>query len=1038
VPQRDRCRANEGLLSCATLFVLLPVFVLVFLAKRPVLPPDSFLLNQISHKQLVQQFGLSVEEGEKVLAHRIKVGGFTSTDQLLQVKGVEAAKLRPLLARLPVRQAETVFWRYLVGVGLLLIAVVFAPPIFRARVGGDPYLLPLALLLCGFGVALLYSHKDPLHDRLAFEHHLRGIGLGLLAMYLAARLAPFARQRIKNYRYLWVFASAAILGALFWFGQGPQGVRLALFGIQPVEIIKILLIFFLASYLADRAPLIADTTPARTAPNGARAVPGRMLPRFSDLGPVIVMYGFALTLFFVVRDLGPGLLLFTTFLTVLYLTTGRVGFVWTGGALLLAGAWFGYSRHLGVFATRVDMWLSPFVNAHPNGMQLAQGYWAMASGGWEGSGLGLGMTATLPRGGSDLAFASWTEETGILGAWMALVIIVVLVWRGLRIALRANSDFDRALAYGLTALFGLQAALIVGGVTGIVPLSGLSLPFLSYGNSALIADFILLGLLRGISEPPRGGVGRPAPRGEVVVATRRFAVTYALVLLGAVGLWRLGTLLLVRADEIATRPVVTPDADRVTRPHENPRLLAVAAEIERGSIYDANGRILATSRPAEIEKAVPNRGERRRILAEKRRYYPFGPACAHLVGYVDPAVGGPSGLEKGYHAELRGYTRAAELLPDYRRRNLPGYRPRRGADLRLTIDAALQRDIQTLLWRFVSALKDKRTNRPKDRAAFVLLDPRTGDVLTAVTLPTFDPNALTSEQVEEFLAAPDAALEARFVNRAVSGVYPPGSTMKVATAAVALDTLPNAQTFAVVCNQIDPEIRWQAGGVTYVRRNTRDDRGDPDFGRLTLAPAFRVSSNIYFANLAVEIGANAFRNALTEKMKFRYVPEQKAFDADLPDIGYGQGRMLASPLEMARLTAAVAAKGTLRKPRFVTSITPPDDPGKKRMLEPEIAGQAMKPQTALRLSEMMRSVVLRGTARGVFDSIEVSVAGKTGTAQNEQGDREPHSWFVGFAPYEIGSGPPPRYAFACVAENGGYGKKVAAVICRDVLKKLPR
>ena len=216
----------------------------------------------------------------------------------------------------------------------------------------------------------------------------------------------------------------------------------------------------------------------------------------------------------------------------------------------------------------------------------------------------------------------------------------------------------------------------------------------------------------------------------------------------------------------------------------------------------------------------------------------------------------------------------------------------------------------------------------------------------------------------------------------------------------------------------------------------RDDRGDPRFGALRLDQAFRVSSNIYFANLAVELGAKTLRNALAGKMAFAHVPPQKAFDADLPDIGYGQGRVLASPLEMARLSAAVAADGRMIQPRFVSSLTDPAGLEKRRVRAPTLLDQAMTPQTAATLRTLMRSVVTDGTARGVFDDLRMPVAGKTGTAQNRQFDAEPHSWFVGFAPFDPASAAPPRHAFACVVENGGYGKRVAADVCHDVLKML--
>ncbi len=935
-----------------------------------------------------------------------------------------------------VRTPETVFRHYYLGVLALALAVFFVPPWLRGRmrVGGDPFLVPLALLLCGLGVAMLFSLKDPLREYAVYEHHLIGIVIGLVAMLLAAKLTPPARLRIKNYLYVWMLAAFALVGGLMIFGRGPEGVKLNLFGFQPVEIIKMLLVFFLAAYLSDRAELIAE--------RGGRAAPGSVetktwrgfsAPRRQDLGPVVVMFLFALTMFYVIKDLGPGLLLFATFIAVLYLTTGRSSFVSLGTLLLVLGGLFGYWRHIGVFVTRVDMWQHPFANLHPNGMQLGQAYWAFGSGGWGGSGPGLGMPGLIPRGGSDLAFASWAEETGLLGAWLVLLVFGALVWRGLRIALRANNDLDRALAFGLTALFGLQTLLILGGVTGLLPLTGIALPFLSYGNSALVADFVLIGLLRGISAPPSGGVGRPAPRPEVVKAAHRFALALGIALLGGVGVWRLGSLQGWGADAIAVHSVVTPDADGVRRPHLNPRLLAVEHEIERGSIYDRKGRVVATSRYREIKQTVTDDYAARRLAEARGRLYPFGPALAHLVGYLDPGVGGPFGFEKAYNNDLRGFTHYAELLTDYRRRHLPGYEARRGRDLRLTLDGEMQRTAQAVLWQTTSKLKDLKTGQPKDRAAFVLIAPRTGEVLVAATIPSFDPNGLTPEKFRALAKGPDAEREHWLVNRATDGLYPPGSTLKVATAACALDTLTDARHFEVVCNQEDT-IRWQAGGKTY-SRVVHDDKGDPKFGPLMLAPAFRVSSNIYFANLAVAVGPMPLQTTLRDKLLFRRTPKGERFDAGLAEIGFGQGAMLASPLEMGRLAATVANEGRMPSPHFVAGLTDPT--GKAKAIYPSVPAstQAMRSETAASLQQMMHSVTESGTAAGVFSGLSYAVAGKTGTAQNRQFDAEPHSWFIGFAPYSDRA--TPRYAFACIVENGGYGRRVAATVCHDMLKKLP-
>lgn len=1006
----------------------------------------------------------------------------TGTDSPLRLRGgagggvssesLTPATIRAVQKRVFVRHPDDVTRTFGLTSAFLILSIFFVPVLLRRalRVDGDPFLLPLMLLLSGMGTAMLFSIKDPLRGPPAYLHHAQGLFLALIAFIFFAKIAPPARQKIRRLQYIWVLASLLLGALLFLFGHGPEGVKLNLFGsFQPVEAIKIMLVCFIAGYLAERAGLIADASrpfrPAtesdKTEASGSRSTPRlpsrlsfrpsfvkQALPRWQDMAPVGLMFALALVLFYIVKDMGPGLLMFATFVTVLYLTTGRASFLLLGVLLVIFGGFLGYARHVGVFATRVDMWLHPFANSHPNGMQLAQGYWGVASGGWEGTGLGLGMPHLIPRGQDDLAFMSWGEETGYAGSMLVLVILACLIWRGTRIALRATSDFDRALAFGLTALFGLGSVLILCGGTGVLPLTGIALPFLSFGNSALVADAILLGLLRGISATPipRDEKLKLEPTREVRMATRNFAFGMILILFGIIGFWRLGELQLWRANAVALQHVSTPDRDKEVRPHMNPRLLMLANAIPRGSIYDRVGRVVATSRRDEIAKIVPGRADS--LMDAHARLYPYGPALAHLVGYIDPAVPGPYGkIERGYQNELRGYTQLSELLDDYHHRNMPGYRPRKGHDLTLTIDANLQQLAQQTLAkrtkRLKDRLKDKTTGNVKDRAAFVLVNPVNGDILVAASYPSFDPNTLTPERYQKLVKGPEAEQEHPLIDRALGGYYPPGSTMKIATAACALDTLPNAINFPVVCNGTT-RIRWRAGGKDYAVRNIHDDEGET-FGSapITMRYAFVKSSNIYFANLAAALPSETFHNLLTDRMGFSKVPKQSFFDADLPQIGFGQGRMLASPLEMARLAACVGNGGIMYQKRLVARIVDPakDQQDKTRTQEippaPVSKEPAMRPETAASLREMMHEVTVSGTAAGLFSDLQYAVGGKTGTAQNVQFDRAPHSWFVGFAPYTEGSNPaPPRYAFACIVENGGYGAKAAGPICAEILKAL--
>ncbi len=1058
----------EGLLSVCSLLILLPALFLVYRAKTANAPEDAVNINEADAGKIASTLGIKPQDAQQIVEFRSRIGEFDSCEQLLSIKApqanatqahrqplLNAEHVRPILTRCIVRTPQKVFWRFWGSALALALLIFLLPPLLRARgVGGDPFVLPLALLVTGLGVAMLFSVKDPYRDHPVALHHVEGALICGILFAASALLSATARVKIKNWHYVWALAAFLLVFALMVFGSGPEGVKLNLLHVQPVELIKLFLVFYLAASLHERAELIADTTPRRrearegASEGKAKKLPfEHLLPRKQDIGPVSVMFVGALVLFLVIKDMGPGLLMFGTFITMIYVLTGRSRFLISGSALILLGGMLGYGLHVGVFATRVDMWLHPFANSHPNGMQLGEAIWGISASGGAGSGLGLGMPGLIPRSGSDMAFASWAEETGIIGSLLIVLIFSIITLRGVRIALKAVTSFDRALAAGLTALLALQTLLIMAGVTGLFPLSGVAMPFLSYGNSALAAAFISIGILRSISAASEKLEPEPI-RSEAKFAFSAFGLMMAGLMVGVVGISRLGQLQVLQSAEYATKTIQTPDRDHVKRAHINPRLLAMADSIDRGSIYDRNGQILATSRITELSHYFQDKDTARRMAAAHTRYYPLGQAAANLVGYLDASVGGPTGMERTYNAEMRGFTHYSDLLTDYRRRFGFGYHPRRGLDLHMTIDSNIQRSALECLVNIATKQKDELSGRVRDRGAFVLLDPATGDVLAAVTSPTFDPNALTLDKIHEYSSEEDAKQEHRFVDRSRFGFYPPGSTMKVATAACALDSLPDALQYTVTSDRVASPIKWKAGGKSYIRRHVREDEGDPSFGALTMGPALRVSSNIFYANLAATLGSELFRDTLVNRYTYSHVPTKEQFDADLPDIGYGQGRMLASPLEQAKMAACVASGGYAVHPRFATSLTMPGAVEEKDLPEDPVdrpreidraanntpRPTAMRPETASTLQQFMRTVVTSGTARNIFNGMPFSVAGKTGSAQNETYDARAHSWFMGFAP--CSNGVPARYAFACVIENGGYGRAAAAPVCRDVLKHL--
>ncbi|MGC8667139.1 MAG: FtsW/RodA/SpoVE family cell cycle protein [Chthonomonadales bacterium] len=1009
---------------------------------KRVLARVSVPINKASASELSRVLSIPIAAARRIAAFREELpGGFHKPEDAVAVPLLDARVLADLGPRLIVRTPAQVLWEFLLtGVVLSVVTVLLAGVLRAAGVRGDPFLIPISILLSGLGVITLFSLRDPLRDAPVYIHHAYGILMGLGVFTAAALLPPRraggrwlpGRMDLRRYTYLWAVCAIVLMVALWLFGRGPQGVRLSLGPVQPMELIKVLLVLFLAGYLTEHGGDLAHALHRWRRPSGSRF--GWLdLPRTEDMGPIAVMYGVCLGLFAVIRDLGPALLLFGVFLAVFYIATNRISVLWIGTLLAGAGAAIAYVLHFGVIPVRVDMWLSPWKNAHSNGSQLGHALWALASGGFWGTGLGLGAANTLPRGRDDLVFAAAGEQLGFAGLCIILVLYLVLFGRGWRIALHAHSDFERLLAGGLTCLLALQTLLIMGGVCGLIPLSGITLPFMAYGNSSLMADFFILGILRGISSPtPDVPVGSTNPlfrRG-----LRRLADATALGMLGFILLGRLLPIQVGKADEIASALLRTPDADGQVRAKVNPRLTAVERDIVRGSIYDRKGRVLATSRLNEISSAifaepgasdhpVDTLKEVRRTM-RKRRYYPHGSALAHLVGYVDPAFGGPVGAEKEFNLYLRGFTDYRELVADFRAKDLPGYAPRRGSDVYLTVDAALQEDVMRILAKRTTAGGGNGRPSARRHAAMVVLDPVTGEILALASIPSFDPNTLTPRRWARLAQGGKDA--GQFLDRARFGAYPPGSTLKIATAACALE---EGLDPVFDCNHT-AYFRWRSNGTAYGPRRISDDDGDPPHNHIRMARALRVSCNLYFANLGIRLGASRLREYLAGQLRLKGIKPQDVFAASLPENAFGQGTVTASPLELARMAAAVANRGVMMQPNYLLKVVSPE--GRVlRAFTPIQMARPMGELNARRLAGMMRSVVTDGTAAGIFDRLPVEVAGKTGTAQTSAGDTMPHSWFIGYTPFTR-----PRYAFACIIEHGGYGRRSAAPAVRDVLTSM--
>jgi cell division protein FtsW (lipid II flippase) len=364
----------------------------------------------------------------------------------------------------------------------------------------DPYLFPLVAVLACFGLVMLYR----LDEKFARDQ-AQWFVVGLIA-FAGTIIALREDYRVlERYRYIIALAGIGLLllprlgspvnGAYLSFHMGP-------IAFQPAELAKIAIVIFLASYLRDTRQVLVV---------GARRFMGITFPPLKHLGPLLAVWGTAMLLLFVIQDLGSSLMFFGAFLALVYVATNRISFVLIGLGLFAIGARLLYAVRPTI-QHRVDAWLHPFGSLYEQvggSFQIAQSIFSQADGGLFGRGFGqaviqLGDNAPiLPAAHTDFIYAVITDELGLLGAGAVLLVYLLIIERGFKTAMLATDSFSKLLATGLTAVLGLQVFVIVGGVTKLIPLTGVTLPFISYGGSSIVANFILLALLLLVSDRAR-------------------------------------------------------------------------------------------------------------------------------------------------------------------------------------------------------------------------------------------------------------------------------------------------------------------------------------------------------------------------------------------------------------------------------------------------------------------------------------------------------------------------------------------------------
>lgn len=930
----------------------------------------------------------------------------------------DVARLKPgLLVRTRQEHRTIVFWCAVA----LIAAYLLVSLAWRLRhMTGDRVLLSAALLLTTLGFLVMLSRPDPLRDTLLIVRYTQGV-VAALALFLIASMVDVRRASHLGFSYLPLAGALLLSTALIVFGSGPgtSGVRINLGPFQPIEAIRLLLVLFLSGYFARRWEVIRQLR--------STGLPGRPLPAWLNLPrldlvlPVMTGVIVALVLFFALKDLGPALLLSLIFLAMFAVARAGVGMAAAGLATLFAGFYLGHT--LGISSTlteRVAMWQSPWENAVRGGDQIAQAMWSMASGGMGGTGLGLGAARYLPAGHTDLVLASIGEELGGIGILAAGAAFAVMAWRGFRIGRSASTDYGFFLAIGMTLSLVVPLVVMAAGVLGVIPLTGVVTPFLSYGGSAMVANFLALGLLAACGRDAAGS-GRTEP---FRIPVRWLGGTLAASAIVLLVVWM--QVQVVQADEFLVRPQLSRQADGGLRYQYNPRVLDVVGLMPRGSVFDRGGIPLATDDPATVLGAAGVYDRMGIRVAEVcgssgERCYPLGGEAFHLLGdarsRVNWSASNTSYVERDAEARLRGFedhamtvtarpgskeeTLAvrrdyAALVPLVRHRWTPDHpevkalvdQPR---DVRLTIDARLQHEVASILSRAVHAAK-------VEKGAAVVLDAATGEVLASVSYPWPE----TSLQAR--------ADEAAALDRARYGLYPPGSTFKVVTAAAALRIDPALAGLSMVCTRLpDNRVGTRLPGTS---RPVRDDVLDRQpHGAIEMHEGLVRSCNAYFAQLAVRIGPDALAGtAGLAGIALSPSNDPARGRENLPHAGYGQGQVVTTPLRMARVAAAIASDGVIRDAPLVADSAPTSET------------TFLSAESARTLGGFMRDAVTDGTGR-VLARHDARIAGKTGTAEID--NARSHAWFVGFAPHGQATR---RIAFAVILENAGYGGASAASV----------
>ncbi|MBR3306064.1 MAG: FtsW/RodA/SpoVE family cell cycle protein [Lachnospiraceae bacterium] len=832
------------------------------------------------------------------------------------------------------------------------------------------------LLLCQMQMLLAMGFIALL--RLRPDHALRQFYI-IAASLVLFFFVPIFLKKLKFIKNIWfVFAGAgcAALLIVLLTGRMVNGSRLAFtlfgFSIQSSEAVKLIFPLCIAGMLKKHRDL---RTIIFSAAVGAAHV-------------LILVFS---------KDLGSALVLFIMYAAMLHVATGKQRYLLAGlgaGAVSAAAAFILFSH----VRQRVLTWLDPWADMDNKGYQLTQSLMGIATGGWMGMGLGGGAPKSIPYVEEDFVFSALAEEFGALFGILLILLCLSVVLRVLLLAARIKDGFYRIAASGLAVCYGAQVILTIGGGTGFIPLTGVTLPLISNGGSSAMCTIVLFGMLQGMymlrmeefdEEAERAEAAEEKEDGEELnefpeedeEQRRENAASGRCIFVNSL-IYTL-VYLAMCINIISFMHSKAPEV--VTNPYNARRTNLLLSRNTRGSIFASDGSILAYSDGDE-------------------RIYPGGELYAHAVGY---AANGGSGVEK---TQMR-YLISSDVSLSYKLSDISGNRKDPGNNVYTTLVPGLQRAAY-------EALGDRR-------GAIIVTKVGTGAVLAMVSAPAFDP-AEIEELWSDMIKDEESGV---LLNRASQGMYPPGSTFKILTALEYIREYPGEyDSYEFDCSG---HFAKDGGSIQCYHETAH--------GKEDLTASFANSCNTSFANIGLRLDAKSFGKTLDdcgmnraidtdiESGRCRVSVSQDMSANDMMQLSIGQSDTQMSPLMLNMITAAVAEDGIMRTPYITDRVVNAE--GRVLLYHKTDSGERiMSEEEAEVLTGLMQAVVEGGTAKRIAGQ-GYTAAGKTGSAEFCADKNKSHAWFTGFAPVEK-----PEIAVTVILEDSGSGGEAAAPAAGKLFK----